>query len=223
MKTLPIDTAAAWAGTLSTIQDGDPASEATMDVVVDAIGDRLGYLKTAGDGKLALASNVSQTLSGTGDITLGTSKVILAGSPTSVSIAGSGITTSNGAIINIDGGGQVRVNNGGILQLVAGSRMILESQILPDADATITMYPVSRVPAITSNRTYTLPAAGVGEVVRIVRTVITNHSVSINGAALIATISSNSQGWIEFINAGAGTSDWKALQWGGSVTVAAAN
>ena len=41
-KALSIDTSAAWAGTITTIQDGDPASEATMDVVMDSIGDRLG-------------------------------------------------------------------------------------------------------------------------------------------------------------------------------------
>jgi len=223
MKTLPIDTAAAWAGTLSTIQDGDPASEATMDVVVDAIGDRLGYLKTRADGNLALTSNATQTLGGTGNIALGSSKAIVAGSPTTVSISQTGIAISQGAEVDLDALGVLNVNSAGTLRLLAGSKMLLDSQILPDADATVSLCPVSRVPSLTGNRTYTLPAASVGEVIRIVRTVITNHSVTINGAGAIATIATNSQGWIEFINAGAGTSDWKALQWGGSVTVAAAN
>lgn len=221
MKNLTIDTAAAWAGTLTTIQDGDAASEATMDQVVDTIGDRLGALKTAADGKLSLASNTDQTLSGTGDIVLSSGKEIIAGSSSILTLSSNGLSIGQSAINNVNALGQLRINYLGELKLFDGSNFTLQSQVLPDADGTISYSPVSRVPTLTSNRTYTLTFIAVfGSVVRIVRTVTSNHSVTINGGAsgTIAVIPANSQGWVECINAGGGTADWRVLEWGGTVT-----
>lgn len=219
MKNLTIDTAAAWAGTLTTIQDGDAASEATMDQVVDTIGDRLGALKTAADGKLSIASNTDQTLSGTGGIVLSSGKEIIAGSSSILTLSSSGLSIGQFATNNVNALGQLRINSNGSFQLYPGSRFEISSQILPDADANVGSYPVSRVPALTSNRTYSLPLANPGEVIRIVRTITTNHSVTFTsgGVGTVAVIAANSQGWVEFINASSGA-DWRVLQWGGTVT-----
>lgn len=220
MKNLTIDTAAAWAGTLTTIQDGDAASEATMDQVVDTIGDRLGALKTAADGKLSLASNTDQTLSGTGDIILSSGKEIIAGSSSILTLSSNGLSIGQSGRLDINALGQLRIQSSGEFVLLQGSRFVLQSQILADADVGITSYPVSRIPALTSNRTYSLPLGNNGDVLRVVRTVTTNHSVTITGGAsgTVAVIPANSQGWVEFINAGNGFADWRVLQWGGTVT-----
>lgn len=56
MKTITINTAAAWVGTLSSWQDGDVFRETNTDTVYTAIANRLGYLKTTVDGKASVSS-----------------------------------------------------------------------------------------------------------------------------------------------------------------------
>ncbi len=61
MKSLAINLAAIWAATLETFQDGNVFRESNIDLQMLSIGDRLGYLKTAVDGKASLSTNNTWT------------------------------------------------------------------------------------------------------------------------------------------------------------------
>lgn len=51
MKNLTINLLAAWAATFRTFQDGDAFRESNIDLMSGDLGDRIGFLKTALDGK----------------------------------------------------------------------------------------------------------------------------------------------------------------------------
>lgn len=147
MKTLPIDTGAAWAGTVSTFVDGDVFRETNIDTCVDSIADRLGYLKTTVDGKASVGSNnvwtgtnawgntadFNAACSFSADITLdktGAQSITAANNVTGLTLAHanlSGTGASNGATLTIDlqdgqeqAGGAAN-NHGGSLNVVTGA------------------------------------------------------------------------------------------------------
>lgn len=208
MKTTTIDTAAAWAGTIATIQDGDPASEANMDLVSDSIGDRLGYLKTKADGAAYLAA-ATQTFTGAA-------------------------VWSGAATVTIDPDGandivadDVRFNSTATSSLVlqAASNGGLYGAIWIDVitltDANQSLSELAdleyRVPQLTANREYTLPGGGV---------------------TTLGVIDASAAGWIEFRHSSGvgkllftrprsadaftvtfkGSSSWKVSRWGGTVS-----
>lgn len=149
-KALSIDTSAAWAGTITTIQDGDPASEATMDVVMDSVADRLGYLKNSEANALKVASDSNVTVSGARTITFGNTNVTFNGN---ASVTGAnGMSVATGSRINFSADSYLVANHSRVYGALG-----LDFENLPNANATMGAVYESRVPTITANRTYQLP------------------------------------------------------------------
>ena len=220
-KALTIDTAAAWAGTITTIQDGDPASEATMDLVMDSVADRLGYLKTREANAFPLASATTRTVSGLG--TTDFSSAVNLNALTSINGA-LGLVVNTGSSVSISSGALLA--HAGLLNLTGS--MAASYALLPDANATITMVFESRVPVITANRTYTLPSvaalpfgAGPRYRIRITKADNANHQALIVepvALGLLAALGSTNpyQGWVEFVANALG--EWRVSAWGGSAS-----
>lgn len=220
-KALTIDTAAAWAGTITTIQDGDPASEATMDVVMDSIGDRLGYLKTREANSFPLSSGTTRTVSGVGTVDF--SSPVNLNALTTV-YGASGLLVNTGSNISISAGALLA--HAGLLNLTGS--MAASYALLPDANATITMVFESRVPVLTGNRTYTLPSVaalpfGVGPRyrIRVTKADNANHQALIVepvALGLLAGLGATNpyQGWVEFVTNALG--EWRVSAWGGSAS-----
>lgn len=146
MKTLPIDTAAAWAATVSTFVDGDVFRESNIDLCVDSIADRIGYLKTTVDGKAsvgannawtgtnawAAASDFNAAVSFSADLSLdktGAQAIVAANNVTGLTVSHanlSGTGASNGATLAIDlqdgqeQAGGADNNHGGCLNITTG-------------------------------------------------------------------------------------------------------
>lgn len=224
MKTLAIDTAAAWVGTLSTIQDGDPASEASMDLVVDSIGDRLGYLKSKADGAFPLASASLRTVSGAGQVVFATTLGVDFSSPATFSGTGSALLISSSRVMSLDTGARLNLAAGAIASFGGGLGATYET--MGDANATLGLAYESRIPVITAARTYTLPAQSSFTALGVsLRKRVTKVSTS----AFICTISSpvsgtlatidggNHQGWVEFVASPATDGEWRVSAWGGNV------
>ena len=215
MKTTTIDTAAAWAGTIATIQDGDPASEANMDLVSDSIGDRLGYLKTKADGAAYLAA-ATQTFTG--------AAVWDAANAVTIDPDGTyGLELSSGADALFNGNVEVAGTAAfqGALSVTTTGTFLRDVQTLADANSSISATYESRVPQITANRSYTLPGGG---------------------SSTLAVISASAAGWVELVRGdgwhlrvvrtrtadaftvtilgtvGSGGAQWRVSAWGGTVT-----
>lgn len=215
MKTTTIDTAAAWAGTIATIQDGDPASEANMDLVSDSIGDRLGYLKTKADGAAYLAA-AAQTFTG--------SAVWDAANVITIDPDGTyGLELSSGADAlfsgNVEAVGTVALQ--GAVSITSTGTLLRDIQTLADASAAMSGTYEHRVPQLTANRSYTLPGGG---------------------GSTLAVISASAAGWVELVRGdgwhlrvvrsrtadaftvtilgtvGSGAAQWRVSAWGGTVT-----
>lgn len=223
-KPLTIDTAATWTGSLTTIQDGDPASEATMDVVVDSIGDHLGYLKTRAENSIpaSLPVAVPYTLSG------------VSGSRVDVTVPFrfySGVDVYSAAL-TVQSGAQVLFSGSSSLITSTGSKTTIHGafgadfEILSDANGTLGWAFESRVPTLTAARTYTLPdpasisfAAGYARK-RVVKVNSSAFGVNINDpvAGLIGTIDlGDHKGWIDFVF-GPSNNTWRVSAWGGNVS-----
>ena len=221
-KLLTIDTAAPWAGTVITITNGDPASEATIDAVMDSIADRLGYLKTRSEDSLRLVSGSVQALTGAGSIDfsrpLNLNALVALNSALGMVVnGGSGLSVASGAFLAVDG-----------LINVTGA-LASEYQVLPDANASITMgFFEHRVPALTAARIYTLPnvaslpfGAGPRYRLRVSKLDIsTNHQANIidpTGANMITLGSGvDRRGWAEFVTSATG--EWRVSAWGGDTS-----
>lgn len=213
MKTITIDTAAAWVTTIRAIQDGEALSEANIsDIMADDVADRLGYLKTAVDAKPDLADANTWTngnefftdygnlvVSGSGELECQTSATFAA------SVAFNGETTVYDTLA------------------VAGA-FVLDDQTLADANSTIAATGFhKRVPTLTANRTYTLPAAAAlvdGHTIRITRMRTADaYSVTVQdptGPTTLGVISASAAGWIEVIKRSGNV--WRVSAWGGTVT-----
>jgi hypothetical protein len=225
MKTLPIDTAAAWAGTLSTIQDGDPASEASMDLVVDSIGDRLGYLKTNVDGAFLLSSASLRTVSGAGQVVFATSLGVAFDAPATFNGAGSAITLPAGKLLSIDNAARLTCAAGSIASFQGGFGASYET--LGDVDSTLGLAYESRVPVLTGNRSYALYAQSTYSALgaplrkRVSKASTSAHSVTITSPAsgTLAVISGgNHQGWVDLVASPSVDGEWRVSAWGGEVS-----
>ncbi len=198
MKDVAIDTGAAWVATYKTWQDGDVFRESNTDVIWDALGDRLGYLKTQVDLRATLAGTNTWTAANTFQ--------------SDVTVEGDLNTTSA-----INGAG------GTFTDIMNFSAISLAPTTLTDVDTTIsgTFYEF-RVPAITGNRIYTLPSTtGLvdGHRIQIVRMRTADaFTVTLKdptGPTTLGIISASLQGFIEATKKG---SSWVVSQWGGTVT-----
>jgi hypothetical protein len=198
MKTITIDTAAAWVTTIRAIQDGEALSEANIsDIMADDVADRLGYLKTAVDGKA--------TLSGSNNWT-GVNTFTRAGGGYLVAVNVIGELTLG------DGAGSTSDYKSGLLH---------REFVLPDANGS--HFPIAEtfiVPAITGNRTYTFnsPGANYGRRIRVVRRRTADaYTVTLAGGTTQAVISASAAGWVD-LEQSSGASDWRVVGWGGTVT-----
>lgn len=221
-KLLTIDTAAPWAGTVTTITNGDPASEATIDAVMDSIADRLGYLKTRAEDSLRLVSGSAQALTGAGSIDFSrplnlNALVAINGALGMVVNSGSGASFAAGALLAVDG----------LLNLTGA--LAAEYQVLPDANASLSMaYFEHRVPALTAARIYTLPnvaslpfGAGPRYRLRVSKLDIsTNHQANIIDPIGVNMITLGAgpdrRGWAEFVTSATG--EWRVSAWGGDTS-----
>lgn len=228
MKTISISLAAAWSAGVRSFVDGDIFRESNIDLMVGDIADRLGYLKTTISLAALLAGGNTftgiQTFSGAvvANGTTQLANLTTTGAATAASVAVTGaltastITTSGNIVSN----GDIRISAAGTA-LTIGSMMQHTVTYLGDVNSTLPASPsrMWRVPAITANRTYTLPTSvGAGTVVRIVRVRVADaFTVTVNDPAAVAMgmINISREGFIECHDTPAG---WRLLDFGGSVT-----
>jgi hypothetical protein len=206
MKTATIDTAALWAGTISTFQDGDIFRETNIDTMVDSIGDRLGYLKAKADAAAYVAAD--NTFTGNNTFT----------------------TASGGDDLTVGGDGELIVNVGatmnGAMAIASAAftgRIEIDaefnpgSNVLADAAATCSAVLFQRVPTLTANRVYTLPAGSDGDLAVLTRSGTEAFTATLQdptGSTTVGVISSGASGWIAAQKRG---SNWVAVMWGGTV------
>lgn len=225
MKTITINTGAAWGASVSSWQDGDIFRETNADTVSTSFADRLGYLKAQSDASGKLAAD--QTWAGSNEFDTGT---------------GVGAKT-----ISVTGDGDFALENGGGLRVATGTEGVRASssefvvkplceaifegpirldgnsfsasqETLADANASLTGVLIHRVPQLTANRTYTLPSGTLGQLSLLKRTRTADaFTAALNdGVGAIGTISASSAGWI-LAMCTAGTT-WVVVAWGGTVT-----
>lgn len=194
MKTTAIDTAAVWGANLSTWQNGDTFNEANADTVVDTIGDRLGYLKTALDAKAGTgtantfteAQEIDDALTVNGD-------AFFLGAVETGAIVTSGSVTVNGAL-EFDASS----SDGVVTRYMTGS----------DAAATITAaYDEVRVPTLTANRIWTVeddPAPRDGARIRFYRasnldayTLTIRRETAVSGVTTLGVLNASAVTWLE--------------------------
>lgn len=208
MKTATIDTAALWAGTISTWQDGDIFRETNTDTVTDSIADRLGYLKTKADA----AGYIAAANTWTGENTFTT-----VASVTDFVVGGDGdMTVAAAATFNSTATFNSEVSAANVLLTgVVGPSY----ETLADSAASLSNVLVHRVPTLTANRVYTLPAGSDYQLALIVR----NRTADAFTATLqtstpttLGVISASSAGWILVQKKPA--SVWVVVAWGGTVT-----
>ncbi len=206
MKTATIDTAALWAGTISTFQDGDIFRETNIDTMIDSIGDRLGYLKAKADAAAYVAAD--NTFTGNNTFT----------------------TASGGDDLTVGGDGELIVNVGatmnGAMAIASAAftgRIEIDaefnpgSNVLADAAATCSAVLFQRVPTLTANRVYTLPAGSDGDLAVLTRSGTEAFTATLQdptGSTTVGVISSGASGWIAAQKRG---SNWVAVMWGGTV------
>lgn len=201
MKNVTINTAAAWAGTFRSYQDGDIFRESNIDLSAGDLADRFGYLKTAVDAKPDLSDTNTWTGRQTIDLSAGGG-----GSPylTALQVIGEMYFSTN-----------VSHN--------ANSGLLMREYAL--ADSSTSLYPVAEtfiVPQLTGNRVYTFnvaPAGNFGRRIRIVRrrTADAFTATIASGTGTLAIISASNAGWVDIEQSSAG-GDWRVVAWGGTVT-----
>lgn len=185
MKLITINLAASWAGTIETFQDGDYLRELNFDSIFNKVGDRLGWLKTAVDGKATLSGNNTWT---------GFQRIEPTGSPwpnpavglivyRSIRFANNETTTAEAAVSGIEWRA-IRLNGAA------------DETKSPSAETFI-------VPQTTGNRIYkfNIPSGGMHFRFKIVRPRTADaHTITIQNAAgskTYAIISASSRGIVE--------------------------
>lgn len=209
-KTLTIDTAAAWAASITAPQDGDVNSEAGLwDAVMDSIGDRLGYLKATVDNSLRLSGPL-QAVSGTvefeNSVSFG-SDVFLNGTVEIQNLGGS-FTVDCDASFN----GQLSFGT------TAGAGPRYRTVSISATSTISDGYDFVNVGAIAANITLTIPTGEDGQKIRISRKRTGDaFTVTLNrpDAHTMGVISASSAGWLEVCRQG---SEWLLVGWGGTVT-----
>ncbi len=224
MKTVSIDTAALWGAGLRTWQDGDVFRESNTDLVIEDIGDRLGYLKAQADLAGYLAAD--QTWEGSNEFDTGTG-----GGAETISVIGDGdFKLENGGGLRVatgtDGGSWVAsafttnqdcdAEFGGVLAFL--ERLVASTETLADAPATLSHALVHRVGTLTANRVYTLPSGTAGQLSLIKRTRTADaFTVSLaDGSGNIGVISASQAGWM-LAMCSSGTT-WVPIAWGGTLS-----
>lgn len=216
MKSYTIDLAAAWAASLQTWQDGDVFRETNTDIVIDAIADRLGYLKTQSDTFVAVGDDPvvwtgEHSFNG-GTTTLGTTVIDELNVSSGGTLTGTWIGVGSmtfGSTNNITFVGE----GGGVL----GRR----SEGSDAATTFTTAADVVSVPQLTANRVYTARSTGpvppFGARIRVYRARTADAftvEIQREGGTSLATISASAQGWVDLFF----TTKWIVVGFGGTVT-----
>lgn len=97
-KTLAINPAATWAATVTTIQNGDPATEATMDAVMTSVANRLGAIYTLAD--TAIHTTDNESMQSGSSITFASGSTLTAAAGSTVVLRGS-VTVTGGADLTV--------------------------------------------------------------------------------------------------------------------------
>lgn len=218
MKTLPIaDTA--WTPTVTTIQNGDGASESIMDTIFGVVAARLGYVKARLDDKSAIAGDnvmtgdnefVTDFAGGKGFKVSGDDNALFTvGVVLSQFLTVAGTVVVNGATLGLSAATDLAI--AGTIQLMSAAQ-----ETLADAPATITKTLVT-VPQITASRVYTLPAVG-GSTGRLCffrrprsADAFTVQLIRPSDSASLGTLAVSKPGWMLAAIVGG---DWKAVFWG---------
>ncbi len=208
MKNVSINLAAAWDTFIRSFQDGNIFRESNIDLATGDIADRLGYLKNKADlaGYLAgtnvwTAANEFQstvTVTGGNDVDL-TDAVLQAG--------------------NSNFAGEAEFDD--VVHMQGGVAFNLTT--LADANATLAASTYEhRVPTLTANRVYTLPATtGLNDGHKILmarlRTAdaFTATLQDPTGPTTLGIVSASTAGYIVATKKG---SSWVVSQWGGTLT-----
>ncbi len=201
MKNVTINTAAAWAGTFRSYQDGDIFRESNIDLSAGDLADRLGYLKATVDAKPDLD-----------DANVWTEPQTIDGSV----FSGSAYLVAQHVIgeVTFAESPDVDAYHSGVLhrELVLGDS---SSSHYPTDDTFV-------VPQLTGNRVYTfntVPVGNAGRRIRIARRRTADaFTVTIaSGTGTLAIISASNAGWVDIEQSSAG-GDWRVVAWGGTVT-----
>ena len=217
MKATTIDTAALWAGTISTWQDGDIFRETNTDIVSESIGDRLGYLKAKADVAGYLAAD--QTWAGSNTFDTGVADTTtFAGDNAVVFNTSVDVNSTFHSVDNAALDGETSLNGAAYATGLFG----ISTADTTDADATLSTMTVQRVPTLTGNRVYTLPAPTYpGQLCLLIR----NRTADAFTATLqtatpttLGVVSASSAGWILAQAKNITATGWRLVAWGGTVT-----
>lgn len=222
MKSLVINLLAGWVGTVRSFIDGDIFRETNIDLSMGDVADRLGYLKTKADGSVQLATanaiTGNNTHAGTetfnGQATFNSTSSFNDDASFNSSVDVSATLNSN-TLAQFQG--ELRLV-GAFANLNGVVRFVPET--LANADSVIganTFF--ARVPQITVNRIYTLPAAiGDGQIVVLSRVRTADaFSVTLNtpAAVTVGVIPASQAGWLVAEYQGG---VWKALLFSSNIT-----
>ncbi len=198
MKSLTINTGAAWVATLETYQDGDVFRESNIDLQAASVANHLGYLKTAVDGKASLSGptfntdSADFTVEGAGD-----------------AIFDSALIANAGVALNND----VTVNAPAAFLAGVSLSVVTVADAAATIDAAVTQ---NRVPVITAARIYTLPATtGLvdGHLVLVTRPGTAAFTVTVNdptGPTTMGVIPDSQAGWILCVKR---STSWRVAAW----------
>lgn len=204
--TIPTGVATAWSGTFRSFVDGDIFRESNIDLNAGDLAERLAYLKDKADAAAYLAAD--NTFTGNNTFT----------------------TSSAGDDLTVGGDGELIVNVGatmnGAMAIASAAftgRIEIDaefnpgSNVLADAAATCSAVLFQRVPTLTANRVYTLPAGSDGDLAVLTRSGTEAFTATLQdptGSTTVGVISSGASGWIAAQKRG---SNWVAVMWGGTV------
>lgn len=203
MKSLLISTAASWGTSIRTWVDGNILRESNCDLIAGDIADRLGYLKNALDAKVNLAG--SNTLTGLTTWAAGAAPGIVVNGDqgittntldvSALATFTSDVQVTTAGTLTIDG--PVTVSTFGQLRLGVTT--------LNDAAQTIPSGGYHfRVPQITANRVYTLPAStGGGRTIKLERLRTADSftaTLQTSGAVVMGVVPVSANGFIEVVD-----------------------
>lgn len=208
-KSLTIDTAAVWAGTLTVPADGDTWQETQTDIYWGTIGARLGYLKAGLDGVVTLGGFNTWTSGNTfTSVVQFDDDVLLYGSTEALALSCSSFAVGSGGTFN----SETPLTFAGTAS-VAFRGYSVNTTVNLSAE-----YDTCSVGTIAGNIVLTLPAGFAGKRYRITRNRTADaFTVTVNNPSAVAmgTISANAAGWLEFERIGA---NWILIGYGGTVT-----
>lgn len=189
MKTITIDTGAAWDTTISTWDDGDVFRETNIDIVSTDIADRLGYLKATLDTK----PDVSDDLEFTGEVEFsGAQFVVSAGD---ITMGATGNFTLQGTVdCDVINATSFVAAQGGVAQNV-----LLLSDAAQNIDCNQNQ--ILRVPVLTANRIYTFnepPEASIEITVTKAQSSAFTATFRRADSTVLAIIDASVPGWIRF-------------------------